>query len=216
VAGLALQASATPGALVAVLVLAGPVWLVARRALGRFELPRLRIRSAWVVAGVLVLGVLAGSLAFGSSPGRGDGAASGFLHGRASTWEAAVETFADRPLAGAGADAFLAGSARHQHGQTIVFAHDLPIELGAELGVGGLALAVGLYLAIAHGLWRVRRTTVAWLLGPAAVAFPVANLVDWPWHLAGAGAAWAVAVGALAGAVPRGQKVPELRIQGDS
>jgi hypothetical protein len=216
VAGLALQVYATPGALVAVLVLAGPVWLVARRALGRFELPRLGMRPAWVVAGVLILAVLAGSLAFGSSPGRGAGAAGGYLHGRASTWESAVETFADRPLAGAGADAFLAGSARHQHGQTVVFAHDLPIELGAELGAGGLALAVGLYLAIAHGLWRVRGTTVSRLLGPAAVAFPVANLVDWPWHLAGAGAVWAVAIGALAGAAPRGEKVPELRIQGDS
>jgi O-antigen ligase len=193
--------SSDPGrlaAVVAVVALAAPAWLAVRGALERRDArPPASAASRWVAAAVLVAAVLAGSAAFGSSAGRGAGAASGFLHGRADTWRAAVETFADRPLAGAGADAFLAGSARHQGGQTIVFAHDLPLELAAELGVMGLALAIALYLGTAHLIWRARRTRAAWLMGPAAATFLVASLVDWPWHLAGAGAVWALAVGTL-------------------
>jgi hypothetical protein len=37
----------------------------------------------------------------------------------------------------------------------------------------------------------------AWLLAPAVAAFPLANLLDWPWALTGAGALWALAVGGL-------------------
>lgn len=153
------------------------------------------------VAAVLVAAVLAGSFAFGAAAGREDyGPASSFLHGREHTWHAAVETFADRPLQGTGADAFLAGSARHQDGETVVFAHNLPLELAAELGVVGAALALALYAATARTLWRARHTDAARLLGPAAAAFLVASLVDWPWHLAGSGAMWALAAGALTAA----------------
>jgi O-antigen ligase len=158
---------------------------------------------------VLVLAVLIGSLAFGTSFGRG-----GFLHGRASTWQAALDTFADRPLIGAGADAFLAGSARHQDGQTILFAHSLPLELAAELGVVGLALAIALYVATARAIWRSRGTPAGRLLGPGAAAFLVASLVDWPWHLAGSGAIWALCAGALLPFLPQ-QGAPALQIQGD-
>jgi O-antigen ligase len=151
-------------------------------------------------AAVLALAVLAGSFAFGIG---GD-----YLHGRASTWRAALETFADRPLAGAGADAFLAGSIRHQHGDTVVFAHNLPLELAAELGIAGLLLGIALYAATASLLWRARATRAAWLLGPAAAAFLVASLLDWPWHLAGSGAIFALSLGALAGEHPRARKFP--------
>ena len=143
----------------------------------------------------LAVALAAGSLAFGS----GDGPESGFLHGRDDTWGAAVETFLDRPVHGAGADAFLAGSARHQDGAAIVFAHNLPLEFAAELGIPGLLLALGLYLATATLLWRRRAVPVAWLFGAAVLAFPLANLLDWPWHLAGSGAIWAIGCGVLAG-----------------
>jgi hypothetical protein len=33
--------------------------------------------------------------------------------------------------------------------------------------------------------------------GPTVVAFLLANLIDWPWHLAGSGAVWAAALGGL-------------------
>ena len=163
-----------------------------------------------VVPVLLAVALVAGAFAFGSS-------SSDPLHGRGSTWRAAVETFADRPLSGAGADAFLAGSARHQGGQTILFAHDLPLELAAELGVAGLVLAIALYAATGRALWRARATRAGTLLGPAAAAFLVASLLDWPWHLAGSGAIWALSVGALTGERLRAKKCssPKNR-QGDA
>lgn len=148
------------------------------------------------VAVVLAAAVAAGSLAFGWTAG-GDG---GFLHGRATTWGAAVETFADDPLKGAGADAFLAASVRHQDGQSVRFAHSLPLELGAELGVLGLLAAAALYAGSIQALLRARRTPAGWLLGPAVAAFLIAGLLDWPWHLAGAGGIWALALGGVGAA----------------
>ncbi len=191
--------------LVAVAVLAAPVWLVARQRLGDSRLmpPDRKRHRPWplaVAAAVLVVAALAGSLAYGSAADRGRGPAAGFLHGRTDTWRAAVETFADRPLAGTGADAFLVGSARHQNGQAILFAHDLPLELAAELGLVGIALGLALYGSSARLLWLRRGLPGAWLLGPATAAFLLAGLVDWPWHLSGAGAVWSIALGGLAGA----------------
>jgi O-antigen ligase len=174
-------------------------------------------RPAVVLAGVAVA-LAAGALAFGS----GDGPASGFLHGREDTWGAAVETFADRPLLGAGADAFLAGSARHQDGASIRFAHNLPLEFAAELGILGLLLALALYAAAGWLAWSARASRAGWFFGPAVVAFPLANLLDWPWHLAGTGAIWALAGGALAGRDAYAANSPGIvpgfdqPIQGDS
>jgi O-antigen ligase len=119
------------------------------------------------------------------------------LHGRLGIWGAAARTFADRPLHGAGADAFWPASRPHQEGRTTFYAHDLPLELAAELGVGGLLLALALYGAGGRLLWRARPGPAAWLLAPAAAAFLAANLVDWPWHFAGLGAIWAAACGFL-------------------
>jgi O-antigen ligase len=165
-----------------------------------------RLRPAVAVT-ALAAAALAGSVAFGAAPNRGEGPAAGFLHGRTDTWAAALETFADRPVLGTGADAFLAGSARHQDGQTILFAHDLPLELMVELGIAGLLLALALYATTARTIWATRRSArMVWLLGPAAAVFPVTSLVDWQWHLAGAGAVWALAVGGLAGAAPGTEK----------
>lgn len=175
----------------AMAVVVAGLWLARRRGLGlRFAAPA-----------VVVVAVLAGSLAFGS--GGGD-----LLHGRASTWRAAVATFADQPLTGTGADAFLAGSARHQGGQTILFAHNLPLELAAELGIAGIGLAMALYAAAGMALWRSRGTSAGRLLGPAAAAFLAASLLDWPWHLAGSGAIWALSIGALTGDWLRAKNCP--------
>jgi O-antigen ligase len=179
----------------------------------RFRLP---LPRAAAVAIVVLVAIVAGSLAFGTQAGRGAGVESGFLHGRTDTWRAAVETFADRPLLGTGADAFLAGSAGHQGGETIVFAHSLPLELAAELGIAGLLLSVALYGATLRVLLDARGTRALWLLGPGAAAFLVASLVDWPWHLAGSGAAWALAVGGLAGAPLGTKKLLPPNIEGDS
>jgi O-antigen ligase len=143
---------------------------------------------------------VAGPVVIQSAHGAGAERDGGFWHGRLQTWKAAVETAADRPLAGAGADAFLAASARHQRAGPVRFAHDLPLELAAELGVAGLLLGVALYVTAGAAVWRARASRAAWLLGPAVLAFLAAGLVDWPWHLAGSGAVWAASLGALVGA----------------
>jgi O-antigen ligase len=169
-------------------------------------------RATAVAAGAAVL-LVAGLLAFGP----GDGPESGFLHGREDTWGAAVETFVDRPVEGTGADAFLAGSARHQDGAAIAFAHSLPLELAAELGLLGLLLALALYATTAELVWTTRATNAVWLFAPAALAFLAANLLDWPWHLASLGAIWSLACGALAGtrASPANLPGSAFQLQGD-
>ncbi|MDX6651415.1 MAG: hypothetical protein QOJ38_196 [Solirubrobacterales bacterium] len=187
-----------------VLAAAPAVWLGLRAVAGAGR----RLPIALGLLAVVSL-VAALPLAFGP-PAEGAGqtdaqrrhgieASAGLLHGRPATWGAALETFADRPLYGAGADSFLAASARHQDHGPVRFAHNLPFELAAELGLAGAALALALYAGAARLLWRARGTPAAWLLGPAVVGFLAANLVDWPWHLAGSGAVWAIALGGLLG-----------------
>ena len=76
-----------------------------------------------------------------------------------------------------------------------LYAHNLPLEAWAEMGPLGLALVLGLYASAGTLLWRIRRHPDAWLVAPGVAAFLLANLVDWPWHLAGATAIWAICLG---------------------
>lgn len=195
--------------LAAVLVVAVALWALARPLLAR------RGRTALVAIAVLALAgpvaaatkpparIQASSLVTGKPsfsppaprPKHLDSVRDRLLHGRAKIWKAAWHTFEDHPFKGGGADSFSTASAAHQ--QTSFYAHDLPLELAAELGIAGLLLALGLYAAGARLLWRARRGPAIWLFGPAAAAFLAANLVDWPWHFAGSGAVWAACTGAL-------------------
>jgi hypothetical protein len=120
-----------------------------------------------------------------------------FLHGRGGEWEAALQTWSEHPAFGAGAGAYFAASVRHQGSAPTLYAHDLPLELAAELGVAGLLLCVLLYTSTAAIVWRSVKGPAFWLLAPITVAFLVSNIVDWTWHLAGLGAVWAAAAGAL-------------------
>jgi O-antigen ligase len=157
----------------------------------------------------LVVALGAGAAASGAStaprpalhPTTGSGLDSDVFHGRLHLWQAGVETFAAHPLLGAGADSFMVASARYQQSGPIRFAHNLPLELGAELGIGGFLLCLWLYAASGAAAWRARRRSAGWLLGPGMCAFLAASLVDWPWHLAGSGAVWAVCTGGVIGAV---------------
>jgi hypothetical protein len=156
---------------------------------------RLSATVAAVAGGAVVLcAVLAVVTTTGSE---GSAHHTGLTHGRGRQWHAALDTWLDRPVAGAGAGAYYQASLQHQGESPSLFAHNLPLELAAELGIGGLMLGLGLYAAAAVAMIRARGTKALWLFGPAVAAFLIANLVDWPWHLAGLGAIWATAVGAL-------------------
>jgi O-antigen ligase len=131
---------------------------------------------------------------------RGGGEASepvsGVDHGRLGEWGVALDAMAEHPLTGAGADSYSLAASDVGGGSTL-YAHNLPLEIWAELGPLGLALVIALFASTAALVWRLRGDRRAWLLAPAVLAFPLANLVDWTWHLAGAAALWAAALGAL-------------------
>mgnify|MGYP000439200063 CR=1 FL=1 len=197
-------------ALGAVVLGAGGLWPAVRAALRR-GLPVGALAAALLLAGAAAVAVKPAPRLIASgiaqegagpkprSPGadRLDPVGDRLLHGRLEIWREAIETFADRPLYGGGADSYFFASRRHQEGNSVFFAHQLPLELAAELGIAGLLLALGLYAATGRVLWRGRAGPEAWLVLPAAAAFPAANLVDWPWHLAGLGAVWALSAGAI-------------------
>jgi O-antigen ligase len=159
------------------------------------------VGSRRMAAGVAVMVVLGlGALSALSIAQRTGGPwtepTSGFTHGREDQWRAAIDTALDHPVVGVGAEAYLRASAADQGVQASRYAHDLPLEAWAELGPLGLALVLALGCFAGTLLWRIRNDPRAWLVAPAVAAFLLANLVDWPWHLAGLGAVWAAALGA--------------------
>jgi O-antigen ligase/polysaccharide polymerase Wzy-like membrane protein len=189
--------AARSAALAAVLIAATGIWLA-----GRATASKAPARAMAATLAVVAIAAVGAGFAARSDDRTDPGAygvetGGGVLHNRSGLWHAALETFADHPVGGAGANSFLAASARHQDGATVRFAHDLPLELLAELGIAGGLLALALYAATGRAIWRARGTPGLWLLGPAAAAFLLAGLVDWPWHLAGSGAIWALALGGL-------------------
>jgi O-antigen ligase len=194
--------------LVAIVIGAGGLWLLQRRALVRSEVGTTRARS--LAAGLVVVPLAAALLAAALTPDSGPEVepVSGFTHGRTAQWEAAVDAAVDRPVLGSGALTFLDASAAYQEPPAVRFAHNLPLESWVELGIAGAVLAVTLYAGSAWLVWIRRRSAAAWLLGPAVIAFLVANLFDWPLHLPAADAIFALALGALAaGSVTRPSRI---------
>lgn len=166
-------------------------WLLGRPLLARARRIGAGVRRGFALTAV-GLTVLVAGVATATDMDGGN-----FWHGRIRTWQAAVTVAEQRPLLGSGADSFLVATVVEQRYSPVRFAHDLPLELTVELGVAGLCLALALYVTVTRTLWLRRHARVAWLLGPAVAAFLAASLVDWPWHLAGSGAVWAAAFGAL-------------------
>jgi hypothetical protein len=121
----------------------------------------------------------------------------GFFHGRVGIWSGAIAAAGQQLLLGHGADYSLISTPVPLPGDAIADAYDLPLELFVELGILGFVLALALYAAVLRMVWLSRARWSAWLFGPAIVGFLLADLVDWEWHLAGSGAIWAVALGAL-------------------
>jgi hypothetical protein len=190
-----------------------PVVIVLGAALWTGSRPSAWGRGRWTAL-VATAGILATTrVVLGD---RGSPCGANPSHGRVGIWHAALATAAERPVQGYGAGTFLAATRAHQLEQRPVptrFAHDLGLQEWVELGIAGLLAVLAWYAAVAWTLalelWprhpRVRAAQGAgapvngavWLLAPAVAAFPLANLLDWPWALTGTGALWALAVGGL-------------------
>jgi hypothetical protein len=192
-------------ALGAIVVGAAVLWPVVRgRPLrsARWDAPLPRGSAAGLAVCGCVIAVAAGAGAgsslhpLGTTGGTGPG---GITHGRVPVWKAGMATAAKRPILGSGADTFLQASRHEQTRGVVRYAFNLPIELAAELGVPGLALALALFGACAAALWRARGSPALWLLGPGIGVFLLFNLLDWSWHVAAAGGLWAIALGAVCG-----------------
>lgn len=194
-AGRAMSCAATVVAL-------GAAWLLIRRRLSNSLLLAQTLsarRAAVAVAVVFAVAVSAGLLSSGALSARRFPSHQGFTHGRTWMWSAGYHAALDRPLYGFGGGSFYRATVARQpgHGRVTRFAHNLPLELAVETGIAGLLLGLALYAVAARSLWRVRGSPALWLFGPAVAAFLLSNLVDWSWHLAGAGALFALALGGL-------------------
>lgn len=141
---------------------------------------------------------------------------------RLQMWLATLRLIADRPLAGVGAGAWEVQVPRYQAPGTQIetdyYAHNEYLQVLAEYGLAGWAFALGL------AIWLLRAAARTWLEAPAcagedALEGPwratlltsllglfIVSGAGFPWRLAGAGALFALALGALAAS--------EWRLQG--
>jgi hypothetical protein len=196
-------------ALAGTIIATAAIWALARRVLiGERSTPIGPICAVAAAAVLAIAGAVADPEGSCSAPTEGVEPYAGVLHGRIGLWDAAYDAARDRPLAGSGADTYGLASSRYQDGDHVLYAHNLPLELWVELGITGALLAVGLYAAVGTALAAARRSPALWLAGTAVAAFMLANLVDFPWHLAGAGAVWALALGVVIAAGGHNQTGP--------
>lgn len=208
------------------------------RALSLSRNPLLLKRIALVAALLAVLAVtLVGSRAWsqfsspdienGQNPTQHLSNLSGT--GRHDFWRVAIDAFREEPLLGHGAGTYVfSWDELRSINLPALDAHSLYLESFAELGLVGGLLVIGLVLgAIWFGFaaWRAaaprNREALAALLA-AMVAFAVAAGFDWFWEIAGLGAVFFLAAGAMvaarcsqtsAGAVP-GQRRFGLAVAG--
>jgi O-antigen ligase len=178
-----------------------PAAVVVAAALRAGGAPKSAARASWTVAVVVAALLATAAVVLGD---RGSPCGADPSHGRVGLWRAALHTAAQRPVQVFGAGTFLAATRTRQLKERPVptrFAHDLPLQEWVEVGLGGLLAVLAWYVAVATTLVREiappKPNGAAWLLAPAVAAFPLANLLDWPWALTGTGALWAVALGGL-------------------
>jgi O-antigen ligase len=207
------------GVALALALFAGLRRLEARegRGTGRMlELSRDRrvLRGMALVGAVLAIGAAAAiggrawdqfsstDIQFPNDPNQHFGELSGA--GRHDLWRVSLDSFGEEPLLGTGAGSYEFDWERERSIERPVHnAHSLYLEAFAELGlVGGLlvlALVAGL-LWTGYGAWRTasrpQRDLHAVLLA-AMLAFAVGAGFDWFWEIAGLGAVFFLAAGAI-------------------
>jgi hypothetical protein len=127
--------------------------------------------------------------------------------GRHDFWRVAVDAFGEEPLIGHGAGSYQFAWDQHRSiSLTVIDAHSLYLEQFAELGLlGGLIVLalVGSILWIGISAWRAAampgREGYAALF-TAMLVFAIAAGFDWFWEIAGLGAIFCLAAGALVAA----------------
>ena len=174
------------------------LWLALRNCFDGGGEPRAGLRSR--ALGLALLPMTAALTAAALTPDGGTAVEpdSGITHGRVEVWGDAVSTAVHGPAEGSGALTFATASFAYQDPPRSRFAHNILLEEWVELGYAGLALSlavIGIGIAL---VIRSRGTPAAWLLGPGAIAYLVASLVDWPWRVPASAAIFAFILGALA------------------
>ncbi|MFI5027847.1 MAG: O-antigen ligase family protein [Solirubrobacterales bacterium] len=149
--------------------------------------------------------------------------------GRHDFWRVAIDAFGEEPLIGHGAGTYVfSWDELRSIYLPALDAHSLYLESFAELGLVGGLLVIGLVIGaiwVAFAAWRAappRNREALGALLAAMVAFAVAAGFDWFWEIAGLGAVFFLAAGAMvaarcsqtvAGAVP-GQRRFGLAVAG--
>jgi hypothetical protein len=128
---------------------------------------------------------------------------SGPTHGRIEIWGDAARTAVDGPFQGSGALTFLDASRSEGDPARDRFAHNLVLEHWVELGYAGLMLSLVLVALVLTLVAGTRGTDAGWLLGTGAIAYLVALMVDWPWHVPASAAIFAFILGGLSASSDR-------------
>jgi O-antigen ligase len=127
--------------------------------------------------------------------------------GRHDFWRVGIDAFEEEPLLGHGAGTYEFSWEKHRSIRLdVVDAHSLYIEAFAELGLLGGSIVLALFLSllwIGIATWRAaafpQREAYAALFA-AMLVFAVAAGFDWFWEIAGLGAVFFLAAGALVAA----------------
>jgi tetratricopeptide (TPR) repeat protein len=127
--------------------------------------------------------------------------------GRHDFWRVAIDAFEENPVAGTGAGTYqFSWDKERSITLTVIDAHSLYLESFAELGaIGGLIVLalIGSILWLGFGAWRAARgppREAHAALVAVLLVFAVGVAYDWFWEIAGLGAVFCLAAGALAAA----------------
>lgn len=135
-------------------------WLLLRRALA----PRVLAGALAVIA---LLGLIAASLArpaLAKALGEKSFIAGSNVDARELRWQAAARMMSDNPVLGVGPGGFrseyVAASHNAEIGEQTPVAHNMYLEIGAELGLSGLVLFLGLLMLAALATERALRASL--------------------------------------------------------